>query len=150
MIAPSQHCAAGLHGFCRADHTACGCTECHYVCAVCAQSCRTLNGPAKDMCADCARQRADRRAHVEACELCGHGPAVRDPRDRQSRFLCNACRGSELPPLPGVHVKLDAPCAGKDASDPEHQLWQVRGRKHVCRACTMIVYVGRGYRTVYD
>lgn len=147
-MAPSRLCAAGLHMHCQ--DAGCGCPECHFTCAACAQRCRTLNGPNKDLCAGCARECADRRAHVEACERCGRGPAVRDPRDRRSAFLCGSCRDVELPRLPGVPVDLNAACAGLDAADDRHDFWPVRGRKEVCRACTMVRYVGRGYRTVYD
>jgi hypothetical protein len=109
-----------------------------------------LNGPAKDLCADCARALARTQQRVQTCDRCGHVGAVRDPRGRQNLYLCSDCRGTDLPPLAGVAVDLNAPCAGRDADDELHDFWQVKGRKHVCRACTMVRYVGKGYRTVYS
>jgi hypothetical protein len=141
----SEHCARGLHGFCRGDHTTCSCGECHFVCARCAQPCRTLNGPDHDICAPCARRDAQasgvaRRAS-QACDHCGAGGAIRDPRTRKNVYLCSGCHAGDLSRLPGVAVDLNAACAGHDVSDPLHAWYQVKGRKHICSRCTMTWYV---------
>lgn len=146
----SRYCADDLHGFCTGDASTCGCPDCHFICASCGQPCRTLNGPDRNMCAGCARALARTQQRIQTCDRCGHVGAVRDPRDRRNLYLCHDCRGGNVPQLPGVAVDLNAPCAGLDADNLAHDFWQVKGRKHVCRRCTMVWYAGKGYRKIYS